>query len=78
MQQISHPDFPNSYLEPFIITSPITTYYNCIAWAFGDDSRWYWPDPYDMAYWPQNIPRTIEINSFVELYKSIDWEKATF
>lgn len=63
--------FPNTINEPFIITSPETTHYNCIAWAFEDDSRWYWPDPFGMAYWPENIPRTIETNSFIELYKLI-------
>ena len=25
--------------------------YNCIAWAFGDDTRWWWP-AYG-AFWPE-------------------------
>lgn len=68
------PEFPNTYREPFVITSPQTTAYNCIAWAFGDDTKWYWPDPDEMYFWPINIPRAIEINSFIELYKLIGYE----
>ncbi len=68
------PEFPNTSQEPFVITSPQTTFYNCIAWAFGDDTKWYWPDPDEMYFWPDNIPRTIEINSFIELYKLIGYE----
>jgi hypothetical protein len=71
--QLVIPDFPNTHFEPFIITSPQTTFYNCIAWAFGDDSKWYWPDPDDMAYWPPNISRTVDINSFIELYNLIGY-----
>lgn len=68
------PEFPNTSIDPFIVTSPQTTSYNCIAWAFGDDTKWYWPDPDEMYYWPNNIPRTVEVNSFIELYKLIGYE----
>jgi hypothetical protein len=33
-------------------TSDATKSYNCIAWAFGDDSRWWWPGDPELAYWP--------------------------
>lgn len=71
---LSIPIFPNSLIEPFIITSPQTPYYNCIAWAFDDDTKWYWPDPDEMYFWPKEIPRTVEVNSFVELYRLIRYE----
>lgn len=71
---LSIPEFPNTFIEPFTITSPQTTSYNCIAWAFGDDTKWYWPDPDEMYFWPNNIPRTVEINSFIELYRLIGYE----
>lgn len=62
------PEFPNSYIEPFLLTSPETPHYNCIAWAFEDDTKWYWPDPDDIYYWPSEISREITIDSFIELY----------
>lgn len=71
---LSIPQFPNTSIEPFIITSPQTPSYNCIAWAFGDDTKWYWPDPDEMYFWPNNISRTVEVNSFIELYKLIGYE----
>lgn len=33
-------EFPNSENEPFIITSPETDVYNCLAWAIGDAENW--------------------------------------
>ena len=40
-KDFSHPSFPNSVSEPFKITSPNDIKYNCIAWACGDDTKWY-------------------------------------
>ncbi len=73
MNRLQTPSFPNTFIEPFIITSPQTEEYNCIAWAYEDNEAWYWPDN-DLAYWPDNIPNTLEVNSFVELYRSIGYE----
>ena len=63
------PEFPNSKIEPFYCTSPMTPYYNCIAWAFGDDTKWYWPDSQNIYYWPPEIQRTEKLESFIELFK---------
>ena len=72
MNDLSLPkDFPNSVAEPFTITSPITRNYNCIAWAFGDDSKWYWPDDYGIGFWPIPLKRECSSESFVDLFKSI-------
>jgi hypothetical protein len=68
------PQFPNTTTDPFIVTSPQTTSYNCIAWAFGDNTKWYWPDPEEMYFWPNNVSRTVDVNSFIELYKLIGYE----
>jgi hypothetical protein len=51
--------FPGLQTSPFRVTSPATRDYNCIAWAAGDTTRWWWPDPdpdNDAVYWPSNIP----------------------
>lgn len=73
MSLIFFPDFPNSQDDPFIITSRPTPTYNCIAWAYGDNTRWYWPDPSNIYFWPNNIPRAISIGSFIELFYMIDY-----
>ncbi len=74
MSRVSFPtQFPNSQLEPFLATSPHTPSYNCIAWAFGDDTKWYWPDPIHMYYWPLSVPREITIDAFIALYNSISY-----
>lgn len=67
MTLISLDDFPNSLIEPFLITSPQTNYYNCIAWAFGDNTKWYWPEGF--SYWPPDIRREVDIAAFIELYE---------
>lgn len=75
MKKICFPkQFPNSQTEPFLITSPQTPSYNCIAWAFGDDTKWYWPDPSHIYYWPKGIPRELTINSFIALYSLIGYQ----
>ncbi|MNR19959.1 hypothetical protein D3C85_1367780 [compost metagenome] len=69
------PDFPNSQNEPFLLTSPQTPIYNCIAWAFGDSTKWYWPTDYPPNYWPPNIRRELDLQSFIELYQLIGYEQ---
>lgn len=39
-----NPKFSNSGIDPFLLTSPQTPIYNCIAWAYGVIDKWYWPD----------------------------------
>ncbi|MGO4904847.1 DUF7689 domain-containing protein [Flavobacterium sp. W20_MBD1_R3] len=74
MSHIEFPkQFPNSSNEPFLITSDFTNSYNCIAWAFGDNTKWYWPDPTSIYYWPEGVPRLITIDSFIDLYRTIDY-----
>lgn len=42
--------------SPFRITSDPTGDYNCIAWALGDDERWWSPVDND-AHWPTGLQR---------------------
>jgi|JI10StandDraft_1071094.scaffolds.fasta_scaffold22118_9 hypothetical protein len=55
------------------MTSPDTTTYNCIAWAYGDPSRWFWPDINGLYFWPNSIPRIESLQSFVQLFASIGY-----
>lgn len=45
--------FPGLREGVFRITSPETPAYNCLAWAGGVDSRKWYPDPWDLYYWPE-------------------------
>jgi hypothetical protein len=50
--------FPRLKTADYPVTSPLDRGYNCMAWAVGDASRWWWPedDPND-GYWPPGVPR---------------------
>lgn len=42
--------FPNLISDGYVVVSPKTQAYNCVAWAAGDPNRWwepgiYWPGP---------------------------------
>lgn len=39
------------------ITSNETTLYNCIAWALGEDHRWWSPSPVSEDFWPSELPK---------------------
>jgi hypothetical protein len=67
--------FPNSSEEPFIQTSHEDPSYNCIAWAAGDNTRWYWPDEYGIYYWPSEVSRENTVDNFIKLYEFLGYEK---
>jgi len=51
--------FPGLQSVAYQVTSPKSRVYNCIAWAAGDTTTWWWPniDPDDDAiYWPPGVP----------------------
>ena len=77
MNEFKHKNFPNSLTEPFIITSPQTTSYNCIAWACEDDSKWYWPDRTNFYYWPPDLPRDETLSSFIRLFQLFNYERCS-
>ena len=50
--------------------------YNCIAFAAGDQTRWWWPDQAGAAYWP--IPRReVTLDCFIEAYQTREYEVCT-
>ncbi len=69
------PDFPNSYLQPFLATSPQTPRYNCIAWACEDSKRWYWPDKNKVYFWPKDVPREETVDAFIKLFEKLGYSK---
>ena len=53
-----------------------TNSYNCIAWAIGDTSRWWWPLPFKGAgnYWPEDTPREETLEAFITLFTNRGYE----
>jgi len=67
-------DFPKLQETGFLITSEVTPEYNCIAWAAGEDGRWWWPDPMGQAYWPPDIPREETLDAFIQAYAKLGYQ----
>jgi hypothetical protein len=52
-------------------TSEATDRYNCIAWAFGDNTRWWWP--IKRRYWPLSFENKTPMDAFIELFDAYGW-----
>lgn len=65
--------FPQLVSSGYSITSPETTEYNCIAWAADDTEVCWWPDPFDLGYWPSEIPRKETLDVFKKTYELLGY-----
>lgn len=66
--------FPRLAEASYEITSPAQPDYNCIAWAAGDDSRWWWPDEFHQYYWPGEAPRRSTLDAFAGAFRTLGFE----
>jgi len=67
-------DFPYLDLEKnYRVTSGEDLKYNCIAWAYGEHGKWFWP--IKRGFWPANVPREETIEAFIELFASIGYQR---
>lgn len=66
--------FPGLRDSRWQITSPQTPRYNCIGWAAGEETRWWWPDRMGLGFWPQSVPREETLDAFVSVFQSIGFE----
>src|SRR5437016_14583171 len=56
------------------VTSPQNDTYNCIAWAAGDTTNWWWPDEPDnphSSHWPPGVPRVETLESFRQAFATL-------
>lgn len=60
--------FPRLTSDSYKQTSSPTPDYNCIAWAAGEDDRWWWPDAADIYYWPEQVVRAETVDAFVQAF----------
>jgi len=65
--------FPELRVVGYQETSPESARYNCVAWAMGDTSRWWWPDPHPYAYWPHE-PRVCSLEAFTREFESMGYQ----
>lgn len=71
-------EIPHLNTQTGRITSPPSSRYNCIAWAAGDETRWWWPDAIMLArklcYWPPNIPVEVTFDAFFQAYGLLGYQ----
>ena len=61
--------FPRLVEGAYVVTSPATEEYSCIAWAIGDSTKKWDPSPIEGRYWPPNLSRRYDLKSFAEMYR---------
>ena len=66
--------FPGLSGSDYEITSQATPSYNCIAWAAGEDFRWWEPDPFRLYFWPDDVPRNPDIDSYLRAFVNMGYE----
>jgi hypothetical protein len=56
------------------VTSKASRQYNCIAWAAGENTDWWWPDPMGVGRWPASAPRVVSVDAFVQAYETLGYK----
>ena len=64
--------FPKLSSEDFEIVDEPTRQYNCIAYAAGDTSQWWWPNGID--YWPPWVSLNNRMESLKEALAGLGYE----
>jgi hypothetical protein len=67
--------FPKLADEGYAITSETSTRYNCVAWAVGEDHRWWEPDPMSVYYWPSGVEREDTLDSYVQAFRAVGFQE---
>lgn len=66
--------FPGLRGSLYQVTSPRSNSYNCIAWAAGEDSRW-WDPSRLTSYWPPSVPREASEATIVEAFSQLGYHR---
>lgn len=64
--------FPNSIIEPFSITSPETSQYNCVAWVLGDTEHWWEAD--EDYLWLDNLNFDNTLSTMQSFFQNFGFE----
>ena len=73
MQARQH--WPSLTPDSFVETSPVDSFYNCVAHAADDNNTWWWPSSGRRYYWPPDVQRTANLASFEAAYVTRGYEK---
>jgi hypothetical protein len=65
--------FPGLGGKEYRLTSPPDRNYNCIAWAAGDCTRWWWPGPEEVTFWPDGAPRVETLDAFRDAFATLGY-----
>ena len=65
-------DLPNLHSENHSITSPRKNR-NCIAWAAGFDTRWWWPT--GGGFWLEGVPKETSLSAFLKAFATLGYEE---
>ncbi|HEX6095037.1 MAG TPA: hypothetical protein VF432_01840 [Thermoanaerobaculia bacterium] len=60
--------------HPVTLKSPATDAYNCVAYAACIEDVWWWPDPWNQYYWPENAPREDTVSAFIKAFATLGYE----
>jgi hypothetical protein len=63
--------FPSLKESGYQIASDPDRVYNCIAWAAGSATIWWWPSADD--YWPDGVPRQTTIEAFEAAFATVGY-----
>ena len=66
--------FPKLSVEAIDIVAPISTEYNCIAYAAGDVSQW-WGTVESGDHWPDYATRTRRLESLIEVFIGLGFQR---
>jgi hypothetical protein len=64
--------FPRLQGVAYQVTSPEDNRYNCIAWAAGDNERWW--EPATLRYWPPTVPREDTLKAYLQAFATLGYE----
>jgi len=65
--------FPALKRVGFTVTSPRDSRYNCVAWAAGDVTRWWWPAESPFTYWPPGVGREESVPNFIQAFATLGY-----
>ena len=66
-------EFPNLASEGFETVGQASELYNCIAYAAGDTTKWWWPD--GINYWPTGATPDNRMESLTEAFAAMGYEQ---
>lgn len=65
--------FPRLQGTDWSLSSKADDLYNCIAWAVGITTEWWWPGDPGMTHWPEGIPRLLTLETFRDAFATLGY-----